>query len=58
MLAKSARLYLADTEPPGIELDALFKLKSEVTILLLILKMKTLLLVHVFSNPSFSMNRY
>ncbi|CAE5962301.1 unnamed protein product [Arabidopsis arenosa] len=29
MLAKRARRYLADTKPPGLEMDALFKLKSE-----------------------------
>ncbi|KAL1192038.1 Lysine-specific demethylase JMJ17 [Cardamine amara subsp. amara] len=30
VLAERARLYLAGTKPPGIELDALFKLKSEI----------------------------
>lgn len=30
MLAKRARCYLAASKPPGIELDELFKLKSEV----------------------------
>ncbi|CAL9237595.1 unnamed protein product [Arabidopsis halleri] len=29
MLAKRARRYLADTKPPGLEMDSLFKLKSE-----------------------------
>lgn len=32
ILAKRARCYLATSKPPGIELDELFKLKSEVTI--------------------------
>ncbi|CAN8241780.1 unnamed protein product [Cochlearia groenlandica] len=30
MLAKRARSYLADTKPSGIELDALYKLNSEI----------------------------
>ncbi|ESQ29025.1 hypothetical protein EUTSA_v10023217mg [Eutrema salsugineum] len=30
MLAERARFYLADTKPPGVELDALSKLKSEI----------------------------
>ncbi|CAH2048157.1 unnamed protein product [Thlaspi arvense] len=30
VLAERARFYLADTKPPGVELDALSKLKSEI----------------------------
>lgn len=33
MLAERARFYIANTQAPGIELDALYKLKSEVAIL-------------------------